>query len=98
MLLRALLPLRSGQRLPTIFTTLEAARAGALLSYGPNIPDLYRRAADYVDNFSGAPRSGRLLPVEQVPRNSTRINLEAAKALGIEVPNSMQLLADEVIE
>ena len=86
-----------GLRLPTIFTTLEAARAGALLSYGPNIPDLYRRAADYVDKILRGANPGDL-PVEQPKKFDFVINLKTAKALGIEVPNSMQLLADEVIE
>ena len=67
------------------------------MSYGPNISALYQRAADYVDKIlRGAKPSD--LPVEQPTKFDLVINLKSAKALGIEVPNSMQLLADEVIE
>ena len=83
--------------LPTSGNSAEFARAGALMSYGPNYPDLYRRAADYVDKILRGAKPGDL-PVEQPTKFDLVINLKTAKVLGIDVPNSMQLLADEVIE
>ena len=86
-----------GARLPTIFTTADAARVGGLLSYGPNFPALFRRAADFVNKILHGSKPGDL-PVEQPTKFDLVINLKTAKALGIDVPNSMQLLADEVID
>jgi len=84
-------------KLPTTFTSGTSARAGALMSYGPNIPALFRHAADYVDKILHGTKPGEL-PVEQPTQFDLVINLKTAKALGIDVPNSMQMLADEVIE
>jgi ABC-type uncharacterized transport system substrate-binding protein len=67
------------------------------MSYGPNVPALYQRAADYVDKILRGAKPGEL-PVEQPNKFDFVINLKTAKVLGIDVPNSMQLLADEVIE
>ena len=84
-------------QLPTVVNTRVFATAGALMSYGPNVAALYQRAADYVDKILRGANPGEL-PVEQPTRFELVINLKSAKALGIEVPSSMQLLADEVIE
>jgi putative tryptophan/tyrosine transport system substrate-binding protein len=65
----------------------------ALITYGPDLPDLFGRAASYVDRIKPAD-----LPVQAPTKYELVINLKTAKALGIEVPNSIQLLADEVIE
>jgi putative ABC transport system substrate-binding protein len=67
------------------------------MSYGPNVPALYQRAADYVDKILRGAKPGEL-PVEQPNKFDFVINLNTAKVLGIDVPYSMQLLADEVIE
>jgi putative tryptophan/tyrosine transport system substrate-binding protein len=67
------------------------------MSYGPNFPDLFRRAADLVNKILRGTKP-RDIPVEQPTKFDFVINLTTAKALGIEVPNSIQLLADEVIE
>jgi putative ABC transport system substrate-binding protein len=84
-------------RLPTIFTSRESVEAGGLMSYGPNAPDLYRRAADYVDKvLRGANPAD--LPVEQPSKVDLVINLTTAEALAIPVPPSLLARADEVIE
>ena len=83
--------------LSTVVNTRVFTTAGALMSYGPNVAALYQRAADYVDKILRGANPGEL-PVEQPTRFELVINLKSAKALGIEVPSSMQLLADEVIE
>ena len=86
-----------GARLPTIFNSREYVKEGALLSYGPNFPDLFRRAADYVDKILRGTKPGEL-PVEQPTKFDLVINVTTAKALGLEVPPTLLARADEVIE
>jgi putative tryptophan/tyrosine transport system substrate-binding protein len=84
-------------RLPTIGGVREYVEAGGVMSYGPNIPDLFRRAADYVDKIlRGA--NPAALPVEQPTKFDLVINLTTAKALGLTIPEPFLLRADEVIE
>ena len=84
-------------RLPAIYATREFVDAGGLLSYAAHYPDLYRRAAAYVDKiFKGAKPTD--LPVEQPTKLEIVINLKAAKALGLTVPPTLLARADEVIE
>ncbi len=84
-------------RLPAISGLRTFADAGSLLSYGPNNPDLWRRAAHYVDRiFAGAKAAD--LPVEQPTKFELFINLKTAKALGLTVPPSVLMRADEVIQ
>ena len=71
--------------------------AGGLISYGPNIPDLFRRAADFVDKILRGAKPGEI-PVEQPTKFDLAINLTTAKALGLDVPLHLQQRADEVIE
>jgi putative ABC transport system substrate-binding protein len=67
------------------------------MSYGPNYTDLFRRAGELVDKILRGAKPADI-PVEQPTKFELVINLKTAKALGLTVPNSMQLLADEVIE
>jgi ABC-type uncharacterized transport system substrate-binding protein len=86
-----------GVRLPTIQGFREYTVAGGLMSYGPNFPDLFRRAAEYVDKIlRGAKPSD--LPVEQPTKFDFIINLTTAKVLGLEIPPALLARADEVIE
>jgi putative ABC transport system substrate-binding protein len=84
-------------RLPTIYFVREYVEAGGLMSYGPNVPDLFRRAANMVDKILRGAKPGEL-PVEQPTKFDLVINLTTAKALGLEVPPSLLARADEVIE
>jgi putative ABC transport system substrate-binding protein len=84
-------------RLPTIHGFRELVEAGGLMSYGPNILDLFRRAAGYVDKILRGAKPGDL-PVEQPIKFDLIINLTTAKALDLAIPESFLLRADEVIE
>ena len=84
-------------RLPSMFGLREFAELGALVSYGPNNVALFRRAADYVDRIAKGTRPADL-PVEQPTRFEMVANLKTAKAFGLEMPTSLLLRADEVIE
>jgi putative ABC transport system substrate-binding protein len=92
-----IITLALGARLPTIFGARNFVQAGALMSYGPNFPDLFRRAAEFVDKILRGAKPGDM-PVEQPTRFDLVINLTTAKALGIEVPATLLARADEVIE
>jgi len=89
--------LAAGLHLPTMYHFREYVEAGGLMSYGPNFPDLFRRAADYVDKILRGAKPGDI-PVEQPTKFDLVINLTTAKALGLTIPESFLLRADEVIE
>jgi putative ABC transport system substrate-binding protein len=84
-------------RLPTMHGSREPVEAAGLMSYGPNLPDLWRRGGDYVDKILHGAKPGDI-PVEQPRKFDLVINLTTAQALGLEVPPTLLARADEVIE
>ena len=86
-----------GARLPTLFSNREQVQAGGLMSYGPSVPDMFHRTADLVDKILRGAKPGDI-PVEQPTKFELVINLTTARALGLTIPDSFLLRADEVIE
>jgi putative ABC transport system substrate-binding protein len=86
-----------GARLPTIYNFQEFVEAGGLMSYGANFPDLFRRAADYVDKILRGAKPGDV-PVEQPTKFDLVVNLTTAKALGLNIPPALLARADKAIE
>jgi putative ABC transport system substrate-binding protein len=84
-------------RLPAMYPSRDHVQAGGFVSYGPNFPDLHRRAADYVDKILRGAKAADI-PVEQPTKFDFVINLTTAKALGLTVPATLLARADEVIE
>jgi len=84
-------------RLPTISGTREYVEAGSLMSYGANFTDLFRRAGDYVDKILRGANAGDL-PVQQPTKFDLIVNLKTATALGLDLPRTLLIRADEVIE
>jgi putative ABC transport system substrate-binding protein len=84
-------------QLPTMFGTTDSSSSGGLMAYGPNLPDLFRRAGDYVDKILRGANPGDI-PVEQPTKFTFVLNLTTAKALGLAAPPTLLALADEVIE
>jgi putative ABC transport system substrate-binding protein len=84
-------------RLPTMFIHKDYVRAGGLMSYGVDFVLMYGRAAGYVAKILRGAKAGDL-PIDQATKFETAINLKTAKAIGIELPTSILLRADEVIE
>jgi putative ABC transport system substrate-binding protein len=83
-------------RLPSVAASREYVEAGALSSYGTDFPDLFRRAAEYVDRILKGAKPGDL-PVEQPRKFELAVNLKTAKALGLTLPDSLLVRADRVI-
>jgi putative ABC transport system substrate-binding protein len=89
--------LAAKHRLPILCEWREMAEAGCLMAYGPNLSDLYRRVAVYVDKILKGAKPADL-PVEQPTKFELVINLKTAKTLGLTIPPSLLLRADEVIQ
>jgi putative tryptophan/tyrosine transport system substrate-binding protein len=84
-------------QLPTIFAVREDVEAGGLMSYAPDVPDRFRRAAGYVDRILKGAKPGDL-PIEQPTKFELVINLKTAKALGLTIPQTLLLRADQLIQ
>jgi putative ABC transport system substrate-binding protein len=84
-------------KLPAVYGWREFADVGGLMSYGPNLPELYRQSARLVDKILKGAKPGDL-PFELPTRYELIVNLKTAKAMGLNISNSFLLLADEVIE
>ena len=89
--------LEAKHRLPSMHDWREYVEAGSLMSYGPDLSDLFRRAATYVDRILRGARPADL-PVEQPTKFEMVINLKTARALGLTIPQSLLLRADQVIQ
>jgi putative ABC transport system substrate-binding protein len=89
--------LAAAHRLPAMYTFRDFVETGGLVSYGVSLPDLYRRAAGYVDRIlkGGKPAD---LPIEQPSKFDLIINAKAAKAIGLTLPGAFLARADEIIE
>jgi putative ABC transport system substrate-binding protein len=92
-----IITLALGARLPTMFAARNFVQAGALMSYGPNFPALFRRAAELVDEILRGTKPADI-PIAQPTKFELVINLTTAKALGIAIPETLLARADEVIE
>jgi putative tryptophan/tyrosine transport system substrate-binding protein len=87
----------ASKRLPAMYPFREYVQSGGLMSYGSDLPDLYRRAAVYVDKILKGANPGEL-PLQSAEKFELVVNLKVAKALGLTIPESFLLRADEVIE
>ena len=95
--LKQIISLALDRRLPTMFNNRDYTQAGALMSYGANYSDLFRRSADDVDKILRGTKPGDI-PIEQPTKFDLAINLKTANMLGLTIPNKLLALADEVIE
>jgi putative tryptophan/tyrosine transport system substrate-binding protein len=95
--LRRILDLAAKNRLPALYWSRESVEAGGLMSYGANIPNMYRSAAIFVDKILKGVKPAEL-PIEQPSKFELAINLKTAKALGLTIPPPLLLQADKVID
>jgi putative ABC transport system substrate-binding protein len=95
--LKRIVEFAAKSRLPAMHSESRWTEAGGLMSYGPSYPDMYRRAATYVDKILKGAKPADL-PVERPIKLDLVINMKTAKALGIKIPQSVLVRADRVIE
>jgi putative ABC transport system substrate-binding protein len=93
---RRLVALAAKYRLPSMYTGRAAVKAGGLIAYGPDFAAQWRRAAEYVDKVVKGAKPADL-PIEEPTKYELTVNLAAAKALGLAVPESVLVRADQVI-
>ena len=94
---RRLVDLAAKNRLPAVYPQREWVDAGGLMAYGPNLADVFRRAATYVDKILKGAKPADL-PVEQPTKFELVINVKTAKALGLTIPPSLLQRADEIMQ
>ena len=94
---RRIAELAASQRLPSMFALRPLVEAGGLMSHGADLNDIWHRAATYVDKIFKGAKPGDL-PVEQPTKFELVIKLKTARAIGLTIPRSLLLRADEVIE
>jgi len=94
---KVIVDLAAKNRLPAIYPEIRFTEAGGLMSYGPSLPDLYRRAANYVDKILKGPKLADL-PVERPTKFELVINLKTAKEIGVTIPPDVLMWADRVIK
>jgi putative ABC transport system substrate-binding protein len=94
---RRIVDLAAKHRLPSVCEAREFVEIAGLMAYGPSLPDLVRRAAEYVDKILKGAKAGDL-PIEQPTKFELVVNLKTAKELGLTIPQSILLRVDEVIE
>jgi putative ABC transport system substrate-binding protein len=92
-----IIELAARYRLPAVYAYRSFVAEGGLMSYGPDVYDIFRRTASYVDRILKGAKPADL-PVEAPVKFEFGINLKTAKALGLDVPDKLLALADEVIE
>jgi putative ABC transport system substrate-binding protein len=85
------------ERLPVMYYTSEFVDDGGLMAYGVNVPDLFRRAATYIDKILKGAKAGEL-PVEQPTKFELVVNLKTAKQIGLTIPQALVYQADRLIE
>jgi putative ABC transport system substrate-binding protein len=83
--------------LPAVYAYRTYVAEGALMSYGPDVYDVFRRSASYVDRILKGAKPADL-PIQQPTKFELAINLKTAKALGLQIPDKLLALADEIIE
>ena len=94
---KRLMDFATQNRIPGVYAYRELVEAGGLMSFGPNYADMHRRAANYVNKILKGAKPADL-PVEQPTKFELFVNVKAAKAMGLKIPESFLLRADEVIE
>ena len=94
---KRLAELAAKNRLPAVYPWTDGVDAGGLMAYGAHLPDLFRRAATYVDKILKGAKPGDL-PVQEPTKLELIVNLKTSKAIGLTVPESFLLRADELIE